>query len=90
MVTADSRFTRADRIRLEHPATAAGVPTARLLSRQGGGLAVPVTTSARKDDTAAFQWIVAEVALAPLAPGDYAIEVVSGDAKKVTAFSVVP
>jgi hypothetical protein len=33
---------------------------------------------------------VAEAVLAPLAPGDYAIEVTLADAKRATAFQLVP
>jgi hypothetical protein len=36
------------------------------------------------------RWIVAETALAPLAPGDYAVEVKAGDASRITAFRVIP
>ena len=53
--------------------TAAGEPAATLLDRTGQPMAVPLQVSAR--DEAGVRWIVVETALAPLAPGDYAVEV---------------
>ena len=51
VVTADRRFTRADRARLEVPAGADVKPAAgRLLDRTGQPLAVPVTIGERTDD----------------------------------------
>ena len=41
-------------------------------------LQVPVQVSARPDDSGQFRWIVADAVLAPLAPGQYAIEVTLG------------
>jgi hypothetical protein len=38
----------------------------------------------------AFHWAVVEVILAPLAPGDYVVEVTHADAVRVTAFRIVP
>jgi hypothetical protein len=49
-----------------------------------------VTVTERDDPANQFRWIVAEAALAPLAPGDYAIETMLGDVKQVTAFQLVP
>jgi hypothetical protein len=90
--TADPRFQRSDRIRLELPVTAAapgGPPTARLLDRAGRPLPVPVQVSERAEPGGDTAWVVIDATLAPLAPGDYAIEVARGDARRVTAFSVV-
>jgi hypothetical protein len=47
--------------------------TARLLDRTGKPLAIPLTTTTREDDDGA-RWVTTQVALAPLAPGDYVIE----------------
>jgi hypothetical protein len=44
----------------------------------------------RVEPSTQFRWIVAEAALAPLAPGDYAIETTVGNLKQVTAFQLVP
>jgi VWFA-related protein len=85
--TADPRFARTDRLRLELATVAGGNTAARLLDKVGKPLQVPVTMSERADP-AGFTWIVADVTLSPLAPGDYAIEVTQGEARQVTAFRV--
>jgi hypothetical protein len=51
-------------------------------------MSVPLQVSAREE--AGVKWIVVEVALAPFAAGDYAVEVKAGDATRTTAFRVVP
>lgn len=90
--TADPRFQRNERIRLELATSAtASNATARLLDRAGKPLQIPVQVSVRPEGADAdFQWIVAETTLAPLAAGDYAIEVIQGEAKQVTGFRIVP
>jgi hypothetical protein len=90
LMTADPRFQRSERVRLEHATAAMGAPGARLIDQQGKTLAVPVAVTTRPDDSGEFRWVVAELALAPLAPGSYGIEVAVGEAKVVTAFTVVP
>ena len=92
VATADLRFRRSEQVRVEVPATAGG--TARLLDRTGKALAVPVIAAVR-DDADGSQWQTAQLALAPLAPGDYVIELsTAGGARTVTktlvAFRVVP
>jgi hypothetical protein len=89
-VTADPRFTHSDRIRVEIPTRSTAMPTARMLDRFGKPNQIPVTVTERQDESGGFQWVVAEAVLAPLGLGDYAIEVVLGDAKQVTAFQLVP
>ncbi|HVZ21059.1 MAG TPA: VWA domain-containing protein [Vicinamibacterales bacterium] len=90
MTTADPRFERTERIRVELPTTAMGTPVAHLLDRAGSILPVPVPVSTRQDQAGGFRWIVADLALAPLGLGDYAIAVTVGGAKQVAAFSLVP
>jgi hypothetical protein len=90
VVTADPRFQHSDRIRVEIPTAAPGTASARMLDRAGKPNQVPVTITERQDTEDPFRWIVAEAVLAPLAPGDYAIEVTLGDVKRVTAFQLVP
>ncbi len=85
--TADFRFRRNERIRVEVPGMGASTPDARLLDRHGAPLPVPVTPGAREADGTA--WGTAEVALAPLAPGDYLIEMGSGSGRVLTAFRLV-
>ena len=49
--TADTRFSRSERIRLELATTVPGTAAARLLDRAGQPLQVPVQVSARPDDS---------------------------------------
>jgi hypothetical protein len=86
--TADPRVSRTDRLRLELAAAVAGEPAATLLDRTGKPLAVPLQVAVR--DEGGLRWITVETAIAPLAPGDYAVEVKLGDATRTTAFRVVP
>ena len=88
MRTADPRFTRSERVRLELPASPNGTPATRLLDRTGKPLAVPLQVSERPDASGAFRWIVVDATLAPLATGDYAIEVTLDGAKQVIGFRV--
>jgi VWFA-related protein len=88
--TADPRFLRSERLRLEHATTLTGAAKARMLDRNGNPLNVPVQVTEREDTVGGFRWIVVDASLAPLAPGDYAIEVTQGTAKQVTGFRVVP
>ena len=90
VITADPRFQHSDRIRVEIPTSISGTPTARMLDRFGKPNQVPVIVTERPEPATQFRWIVAETVLAPLAPGDYAIETTVGNAKQVTAFQLVP
>ena len=85
--TADLRFRRTERIRVEVPGLGAATPDARLLDRNGAPLAVPVTAGVREADGTA--WGTAEAALAPLAPGDYLIEIGAGSDRVLTAFRII-
>jgi VWFA-related protein len=72
---ADLRFSRTERLRLELPVEANIKPGGgRLLNRAGELLQVPVAVGERLDDTSGQRWITADVVLAPLSAGDYAIE----------------
>jgi VWFA-related protein len=88
--TADPRFQRSDRLRLELATTSTTAATARLLDRNGNQLQAPVQVSERADPSSTFRWVVVDALLAPFANGDYAVEVVQGDSKQVTPFRVVP
>jgi VWFA-related protein len=90
VATADPRFQRSDRLRLELPTRTPGQASAQLLDAAGKPIPVTVAISERADDAGGFRWVVADATLAPLAAGDYAIEVTLGTAKQVTAFRVVP
>jgi hypothetical protein len=61
-----------------------------MLDKLGNPIKVPVQVTDRPDESGEFRWIIAESALAPLAPGDYAIELTLDEAKVITAFRVVP
>jgi hypothetical protein len=87
--TADLRFRRSEQIRVEIPAIEASAPAARLLDRTGKALAVPVSAALR-DDTDGTRWCTAQLALAPLAPGDYIIEVVNARTRTLTPFRIIP
>lgn len=69
-------FNRTERARLEFPAAADAKATgARLLDRSGQPLAIPVTLGERVDAETAQRWLTADLTLAALAAGDYAVEV---------------
>jgi hypothetical protein len=87
--TADLRFRRSEQVRVEIPTSASDAVTARLLDRTGKPLAVPVAAAVR-DDPDGSRWQTAQLALAPLAPGDYVIEIASGEKRSISAFRVVP
>ena len=86
--TADPRASRTDRLRFEFATSEAAAPSAALLDRMGQPMSVPLQVSTREE--AGVKWIVVEMALAPFAAGDYAVEVKAGDATRTTAFRVVP
>ena len=87
--TADLRFRRSDRLRVDVPSPGGETGTARLLDRAGTPMAIPVSVMLR-DDPDASRWLSAELALAPLAPGDYVVEIVAGTSRTLAAFRVVP
>ena len=88
--TADPRFQRSERLKLELASDPGTAVVGRVLDRAGKPLQVPVRVTERTDAASGLRWIVAETTLAPLAPGDYAIEVAAGDTKQVTGFRVIP
>jgi hypothetical protein len=88
--TADPRFRRNERLRLALQSVEITAVSARLLDRRGGMLAPLTQISQRPGAAGTLPWIEVELALAPLAIGDYAIEVTSGDEVRVIAFRVIP
>jgi hypothetical protein len=87
--TADLRFRRNEQVRVEIPASSSAAATARLLDRTGKPLAVPVAAAPREDGDGS-RWYTGQLALAPLAPGDYVIEIAAGGKRTLSAFRVVP
>ncbi len=91
--TADRYFTRNERIRVDLPvAPGVKIAGARLLDKNGVQLRPAVTSSEREDDASGQRWVSADLALAVLGAGDYAIEIALNDAgtsrKVITAFRV--
>jgi VWFA-related protein len=91
--TADIRFRRSERIRVDVAIDAADVSlSARLLDRKGQPLAVPVTAAA--GEQGARRFATAELALAPLGPADYLIELTVRRAQRtdkvLAPFRIVP
>jgi hypothetical protein len=71
------------------PTPAADPVTAQLLDRAGNAMPIPVTGTIRNDADGS-RWQSAEVALAPLAPGDYLVELAAGTGRTLAAFRVIP
>jgi VWFA-related protein len=95
VATADARYRRTERIRLEVPRIQDdAVVSARLLGRDGQPLSLGIVLSDRVDDVTKQRLAVADLTLAPLAQGEYVIEVeVSRGEKKASAtyaFRVIP
>jgi VWFA-related protein len=95
VATADARFQRTERIRFEVPRlTTDGTVTARLLSRAGQPLPLTVSLRDRADEASKQRFVVADLVLAPLAQGEYVLEVaIEKDGKTERAaygFRVVP
>jgi VWFA-related protein len=93
VATADTRFRRTERIRLNIPRSSSnGKVSAQVLGRDGQPLNVAIVLSERSEGDQ--QIIVADVTLAPLAQGDYAVEIVvdAGERKESStfAFRVIP
>ena len=74
VATADPRFRRRERLRIDVPGQEGSVSSATLLDRTGAQLAVPVETAVRDAEDGTW-WVTAAVVLAPLAAGDYVIEI---------------
>jgi VWFA-related protein len=91
--TGDVRFRRTERLRVDVPvAGKIDRVDAALLDRNGGTISISVDTETQAADGLA--WASALLALAPLAPGDYAIQTTiehgSSTEQVMTAFRVVP
>jgi hypothetical protein len=73
--TADPRFRRTERLRVEVPLSGDGfAATGRLLTREGSATALVVPFTTRVDEATKQQFGVADLTLAPLAEGEYVLE----------------
>jgi len=82
---ADFSFSRSERLRVEVPVGNAVKPgDGRLLDRTGQPLKVPVAVAERVDQESGQRWITADVTLAPLAAGDYAVELTTSSGSDTT------
>jgi len=90
--TADPRFRRTERIRAEVPVFADGAVTGtgRVLTREGQPLPLQVAVTERTDEKSSVRFLVADVTLAPLAQGDYVLEVQAGRESATYGFRVIP
>jgi hypothetical protein len=92
---ASRRFMRTERLHVEVPASPGdNLLSARLLDKAGQPLSLPLTTGERLDQPTNQRWLTADLTLAPLAMGDYAIETTittaAGQRKAISAFRIVP
>lgn len=93
--TADARFRRTERLRIEVPvASGQTVATGRLLTRDGKPMPLAVTYQPRRDDAKARWFGVGEVILSPLAAGEYVLELafaIDGTTSQVAyGFRIIP
>ncbi|HYE89142.1 MAG TPA: hypothetical protein VEA16_22480, partial [Vicinamibacterales bacterium] len=93
--TADARFRRTERLRIEVPIAAEHVAgNGRLLTRDGQPLPLTVTYQVRRDERVSKWYAVGEVILSPLAPGEYVLELTltaSGSTAPVAyGFRIIP
>lgn len=73
--TADPRFRRTERLRVEVPLAGDGFTAqGRLLTREGQATPLAVAFSTRTDEATKQQFGVGDVTLAPLAEGEYVLE----------------
>ena len=81
-----------DRLRLEVPILAAGPvqATGHVLTREGEPLAIVVGISERTDKESGQRYLQADATLAPLAQGDYVLEIVAGRESAAYGFRLVP
>ena len=93
--TADARYRRTERLKVEVPLlNAAATATGRVLTREGQPLPLVVTYSTRTDQAASITFGVADVTLAPLAASEYVLELTfTANGKKETVaygFRIIP
>ena len=87
--TADLRFRRSERLIVMLPTPSPDAVSAQLLDRTGKTLPIPVTATIR-DEADGSRWRTAELSLAPLAAGEYLVEMTAAGERTLTAFRVLP
>jgi hypothetical protein len=83
----DRRFRRNETLRVQAVLAPAGSARVRLLDRNGRPMNVPV--SAKESDAEGVHWVSGDVVLAPLAAGEYLVEIASDSERVVSAFAIV-
>ena len=89
VATADPRFRRTERLRVEVPLAGDGFTgTGRLLTREGQATPLIVSFSSRTDDATKQLFGIGDVTLAPLAEGEYVLELslTKGDKTEVVTY----
>lgn len=89
--TADARFRRTERLQAEVARLdPAAVVTARLLNRTGQVMQIPIATTDRPGADNAAPAVLADVPLAPLAAGEYVLELVAnvGDRSETRSYAI--
>jgi hypothetical protein len=86
-------FSRTERARLEFPVGADAKPSGgRVLDRSNRPLTIPVAVGERTDAQSGQRWLTADITLAALAAGDYAVELTiaggAGEQRVITAIRV--
>jgi VWFA-related protein len=87
--TADPRFRRTEMLRLELATDGGEAVTAQVLDRIGQPLPIPVQVGERAGD-GGMTWVVADLQLAGLAPGDYTIAITQATRTQFAAFRLIP
>lgn len=88
--TADPTFNRHERLRLELPTERQGRVLARVVDRTGRPLPIPLELDEREAAPGGYRWVVVDLAVAPLAIGEYAIEASMGLSEQRVGFRVAP
>jgi VWFA-related protein len=86
--TADPRFRRTERLRIEVPlAEPATEATGRMLTREGQPMPLVVTYSSRVDEASQLRLGIADVTLSALAAGEYVLEFTIKTGKQTESIS---
>lgn len=86
--TADARMRRTERLRLATPRlSTSAVVTGRLLNRTGQVMQVPITITEVPGENGAVAQVVGELVLAPLAAGEYVVEIAATEGAKTETLS---